>query len=123
MQGDDATLGRIRRLLADRSPELESLCRLHERAVEMIGENSAPGELLERALEDYERQIRELPDEALRPGSESSEVEAQRLLNLALLARQVAALQERVDDEALKERRRHEQSRPLAWSRRSRQCG
>ncbi len=113
MQGDDATLGRIQRLLAERSPELESLCRLHERAVEMIGESAAPEELLERALDDYERQIRELPDEALRPGSESSELEAQRLLNLALLARQVAALQERVDDEARKERKRHERSRAV----------
>ena len=111
MTRSDEALQRITRLLAERAPGLDSLCRLHEQAVEMIGENAAPEELLERALDEYERQIRELPDAALRPGSEGEQVEALRLLELMLLARQAAALRERVESEAQKEREQRERAR------------
>jgi PAS domain-containing protein len=88
------------------TPDAEELCRIHELTAEMIDKSDDLDALLGRILEEYERRLRELPADALRPEPATLGEDARKKLHaLVMFARQAAALKTRA--EAASELRRH----------------
>lgn len=75
-------------------PDLTELCRLHEISLDLIERSHDLDELLERVLEEYERRLFELPNDALDPRRSGpvSVPAAKKLRALVMFASQAAAL-------------------------------
>jgi signal transduction histidine kinase len=74
-------------------PGLRELSRVHDVGLDLIDQSHDLDELLDRVLEEYERRLLELPDNALDPGgSAANGLEVTKVRNLVMFATQATAL-------------------------------
>jgi nitrogen-specific signal transduction histidine kinase len=74
-------------------PDLRELSRVHEVGLELIEKSHDLDELLGRVLEEYERRLRDLPEDALDPGGSAVDgPDAVKVRALVMFATQATAL-------------------------------
>jgi len=91
----------------DLLPDLRELSRVHDVGLELIDKSHDLDELLGSILDEYERRLRELPDDALDPdGSGTNGPDAVKVRALVMFATQATALMAKAA--AIRERHRIE---------------
>jgi PAS domain-containing protein len=78
-------------------PELAELCRVHDIGMELIERCDDLDQFLDRVLEEYERRLADLPEDALAERGPEDPVAARKLRALLMFATQAAALKEKAE--------------------------